>query len=141
MALSKKVEFSKQKRQEFLDLQNKKEALKIETNKEVLVLKEKLDTLNSIFNTQLKVSDFDTRELVQKAILLDADLVRFSKNKEAIKSMSEEERHKFKLEFLDAQIALKEKMKGILNSEQYTKYSQMMDRKMKSRRGKGKRKK
>ncbi|WP_158851364.1 AAA family ATPase [Algibacter sp. L1A34] len=85
MALSKKVEFSKQKRQEFLDLQNKKEALKIETNKEVLVLKEKLDTLNSIFDTQLKVSDFDTRELVQKAILLDADLVRFTKNKEAIK--------------------------------------------------------
>ena len=85
MALSKKVELSKQKRQEFLDLQNKKEALKIETNKEVLVLKEKLDTLNSVFDTQLKVSDFDTRELVQKAILLDADLVRFTKNKEAIK--------------------------------------------------------
>lgn len=85
MALSKKVELSKQKRQEFLDLQNKKEALKIETNKEVLVLKEKLDTLNSVFDTQLKVSDFDTRELVQKAILLDADMVRFTKNKEAIK--------------------------------------------------------
>lgn len=92
----------------------------------------------------LKLDLSKNQQSVVRKALLDHHTegnAKMLKNKEAIKSMSEEERHKFKLEFLDAQIALKEKMKGILNAEQYTKYSQMMDRKMKSRRGKGKRKK
>lgn len=83
--LAKQVELSKQKRQEFLDLQNKKEVLKIEYRKEQLVLKEKIQSLNAVFESQLKNSEFDTRASVQKALLLDEDAVRFTKNKEAIK--------------------------------------------------------
>lgn len=60
---------------------------------------------------------------------------KMAKNKKAMKEMSDDERHKLQVARLDAQIALKEKMKGILNAEQYAKYSQMMERKMK--RGKG----
>lgn len=85
ITLAKKVEVSKQKQQEFLDLQNKKQALKIANNKEQLVLKEKFETLNSAFETQLKNSDFDKREAVQQALLPEEVLVRFTKNKEAIK--------------------------------------------------------
>jgi hypothetical protein len=57
------------------------------------------------------------------------------------KRLTPEERTKMKSEHLDAQIALKAEMKTILNNEQYAKYSQMMERKMKNRRGKGKRRK
>lgn len=46
-----------------------------------------------------------------------------------------------KSEVLDAQIALKSKMKTILNAEQYQKYSQMMERKMKVGKRKGKKRK
>ncbi|MFD1062107.1 hypothetical protein ACFQ1Q_02520 [Winogradskyella litorisediminis] len=53
------------------------------------------------------------------------------------KKLTEDERMAMKSEALDAQIALKAKMKTILNEEQYKKYSQMVNRKMKP----GKRKK
>ncbi|QWX84654.1 AAA family ATPase [Cellulophaga sp. HaHaR_3_176] len=85
IALAKKSELSKLKRQEFLDLQNKKEALKIENKKELFVLKDKYKKLNTTFENQLYKSEFDKREAVQKAILPDEDVVRFTKNKEAIK--------------------------------------------------------
>ncbi|RNC87629.1 MAG: hypothetical protein ED556_00100 [Winogradskyella sp.] len=55
------------------------------------------------------------------------------------KELTEAERHNMQVERLDAQIALKEKMKGILNAEQYAKYSEMMDRKMKRRKQRRKR--
>lgn len=63
---------------------------------------------------------------------------RMAKNKKAMKEMSDDERHELQVARLDAQIALKEKMKGILNAEQYSKYSQMMERKMKIGKGTGK---
>lgn len=53
---------------------------------------------------------------------------------------TEEERTAMKSEALDAQIELKRKMKSILNADQYAKYSQMMERGMKNRKRKGKRK-
>ena len=83
--LAKQVESSKKELQALLDLQNKKEALKIENKKEQLVLKEKFTALNSTFETRLESSQFDKIEAVQKAILLDEDVVRFTKNKEVIK--------------------------------------------------------
>ncbi|SHH03019.1 magnesium transporter CorA family protein [Winogradskyella jejuensis] len=58
-------------------------------------------------------------------------------NKKNRKEMSDDDRHKMQTERLDAQIALKAKMKDILNDEQYAKYSQMMERQMKRRGGPG----
>lgn len=55
--------------------------------------------------------------------------------KKSDKKISDEERQKMRVERLDSQIALKAKMKTILNAQQYAKYSQMMERK----KGKGKR--
>lgn len=50
--------------------------------------------------------------------------------KKAKKDLTEAERHEIVTKKLDAQIALKQKMKDILNDEQYAKYSKMMDRRM-----------
>ena len=57
------------------------------------------------------------------------------------KKMTDEERQKIRAERLDAQIALKAKMKTILNDEQYAKFSQMMERKMHKGKRRGKRRK
>jgi len=55
---------------------------------------------------------------------------KINSQKKSKKDLTEDERHQMLSEKLDAQIALKEKMKNILNDEQYAKYSQMMDRRM-----------
>ncbi len=58
------------------------------------------------------------------------------------KDMSKEEISEKRMAMLDSQILLKTKMKEVLNTEQYEKYSTMVDRKMekgkKKRRGKRK---
>lgn len=48
-----------------------------------------------------------------------------------MKKMSAVEKHSVKVERMDGAIALKEKMKGVLNAEQYAKYSQMQERRIK----------
>ncbi|GGI55717.1 hypothetical protein [Winogradskyella haliclonae] len=57
------------------------------------------------------------------------------------KEMTDEERQKIRAGRLDAQIALKAKMKTILDDEQYAKFSQMMERKMHKGKRRGKRRK
>jgi len=61
---------------------------------------------------------------------------KVSAQKKPKKELTEDERHQMLTEKLDAQIALKEKMKNILNEEQYAKYSKMMDRRMQKAGGK-----
>ena len=51
--------------------------------------------------------------------------------KREMKNLSAEEKHSIKVERMDGVIALKEKMKDILNAEQYAKYSQMQERRIK----------
>lgn len=48
-------------------------------------------------------------------------------DKKTIKNMSDEKRQDMKINRLDSAIALKEKMKSILNENQYAKYSQMLE--------------
>lgn len=48
-------------------------------------------------------------------------------DKKARKKMTDEQRQEMKINRLDGAIALKEKMKTILNDEQYTKYSSMLE--------------
>ncbi|WP_299117532.1 hypothetical protein [uncultured Winogradskyella sp.] len=62
-------------------------------------------------------------------------------DKKSRKEMSDEELKKMRSERLDAQIALKAKMKTILDDEQYAKFSQMMERKMHKGKRRGKRRK
>ena len=60
---------------------------------------------------------------------------KFRPNKKSKKEITDEERKNMRLAILDSQIALKEKMKGILDEEQYEKYSSKIDRYMKKRKG------
>ncbi|ARV09290.1 hypothetical protein BTO05_06425 [Winogradskyella sp. PC-19] len=80
---------------------------------------------------------------VENALLGHYEIMKERKDavRKSDKKLTPEQRTKMKSEHLDAQITLKAEMKTILNAEQYAKYSQMMERKMKNRRGKGKRRK
>ena len=60
--------------------------------------------------------------------------------KKSRKDMSDEEINQLKLDRLDAQIALKEDMKAVLDADQYAKFSQMMERRMKRAKGMKKKK-
>lgn len=62
---------------------------------------------------------------------------KFDIKKKDRKEMSESERYDMQLAILDSQIELKEKMKSILDNEQYEKYSRTIERFMKK--GKGRR--
>ena len=61
-------------------------------------------------------------------------------NKESRKEMTEDQRKQIKLDRLDAAIALKEKMKSILDDQQYSKYSKMLENRGKRRMGRKTRK-
>ena len=54
-----------------------------------------------------------------------------SDRKKGFEKMTAEEKHAVKVEHMDGAIALKEKMKGVLNAEQYAKYAQMQERQIK----------
>ncbi|WP_341222230.1 AAA family ATPase [Polaribacter atrinae] len=82
--LSKKVEASKKQQQELLDLKNKQEALKLENSKAQEILKEKLKTIETTFNSQLKNSDFSLKEDVEKALLTEEQQAEYIKNKKLI---------------------------------------------------------
>ena len=60
---------------------------------------------------------------------------KFRADKKKNKEMTDEERKNMKLAILDSHIALKEKMKSILNDEQYEKYSKTIDLYTKKRKG------
>lgn len=59
--------------------------------------------------------------------------------KKSRKELTPDERHQLLSERLDAQIALKAEMKTILNDEQYSKYTKLMERRSNQRKGKGRR--
>ncbi len=82
--LSKKVEETKKQQQELLDSKNKQEALKLENIKEQELLKEKLKTIETTFNSQLKNSKFTIREDVEKALLTEQQQEQYIKNKKLI---------------------------------------------------------
>ncbi len=54
-----------------------------------------------------------------------------SDKKKGFEKMTAEEKHSVKVERMDGAIALKEKMKSVLSAEQYAKYSQMQERRIK----------
>lgn len=90
-------------------------------------------------------SDFETKHLALKLDLTkdqqkevkSALLAHYSENNAKMKERrnskvkpTPEERKKMRLARMDSQIDLKAKMKSILSAEQYTKYSEMFERKM-----------
>jgi len=78
--------------------------------------------------------DLDKNQQEQTLELLNSHFASINKSNEGKKdrkTLTEEERHELKVSRLNAQIALKEKMKEILNDDQYKKYSQMLGRRMK----------
>lgn len=90
---------------------------------------------------QLDLSETQQSQ-VQSALL--EHFTTEKKKKDAFRKSTEkptqEERVAMKSEALDAQIELKRKMKNILNDDQYEKYSQMMERRIKNGKRKGKKK-
>ena len=54
-----------------------------------------------------------------------------SATRKGMKNLTDEEKHNLKVKQLDAQIALKAKMKTILNEEQFEKFSRGLERRMK----------
>lgn len=61
-------------------------------------------------------------------------------NKASRKDMSDDKRKQMKLDRLDAEIALKENMKSVLNESQYAKYSKMLENRGKRSKGRKMRK-
>lgn len=90
---------------------------------------------------QLDLSETQQSQ-VQSALL--EHFTTEKKKKDAFRKSTEkptqEERVAMKSEALDAQIELKRKMKNILNDDQYEKYSQMIERRIKNGKRKGKKK-
>ncbi|WP_139959311.1 AAA family ATPase [Flavicella sediminum] len=84
-SFTKQLEQSKLALQQDLDLQTQNNTLKVKNTKEQVDLKEHLTSLETKFVTQLKSSDFENKEAIEKALLTEEDLKNFTKNKELIK--------------------------------------------------------
>ena len=92
---------------------------------------------------QLNLSD--EQQLNVQAILLEEAKFRKQKMKERaaqreeieVIKPSEEERFKMKLEILDHQIAMKKKMKSVLNDEQFEEWGNKMEQQKLTRKEKG----
>lgn len=83
--LDEKVESSKKELQTLVDDKTKKETLKIETNKEQKKLADELNTLNSTLDSQIKDSDFKSKQDIEKALLMPEDKQKYTQNKNRIK--------------------------------------------------------
>ncbi|WBX73701.1 AAA family ATPase [Tenacibaculum pacificus] len=81
---SRKLEESKKDVQKILEEKSVKEALKVKNNQDLKVLSEEIENLNVEFNKQLKNSDFESKEAIEKALLSKEDILKFSENKEKI---------------------------------------------------------
>ena len=82
--LTEKVEQRKKQLQKLLDLQREKEAIKVENNKEQLVLKNELSALQLSFEQQLKTSNFESLQDIKKALLNPEEKLQFAQNKKRI---------------------------------------------------------
>jgi len=82
--LTKNLEISKKDLQKALDTKTEKETLKIKNTKEQTVLTETLATLNSDLKTQIKNSNFTSKENIEKALLTQEDKLNYTQNKERI---------------------------------------------------------
>ncbi|NOQ26930.1 MAG: AAA family ATPase [Bacteroidales bacterium] len=83
--LSEKLELSKMDLQKLLDTQREKEAIKVENNKEQKALKDELSTLQTSLDSQLKESDFKSKQDIEKALLTKEDKQKYTQNKDRIK--------------------------------------------------------
>ncbi|WP_233901406.1 SbcC/MukB-like Walker B domain-containing protein, partial [Tenacibaculum piscium] len=81
---SKKLEESKKDVQKILEEKSVKEALKVKNNQDLKVLSEEIKILEIEFNKQLKNSDFESKEAIEKALLSKENILKFSENKEQI---------------------------------------------------------
>ncbi|MCG8236076.1 SbcC/MukB-like Walker B domain-containing protein [Tenacibaculum finnmarkense] len=79
-----KLEASKKTSQKLSDVKSVKEALKVKNNQDLKVLSEEIENLNVEFNKQLKNSDFESKEAIEKALLSKENILKFSENKEQI---------------------------------------------------------
>lgn len=83
--INKKVELSKKDLQILRDSINEKETLRRNTIKEQKELLDELHTLKSALDTQIKNSDFETKQAVEKALLSHEDKVKYTRNKDRIR--------------------------------------------------------
>jgi len=83
--LFEKAESSKKSLQELLDIKTEKEVLKVNNIKEQDVLNKELNTLNLQFGSQIKNSDFNTKQDIENALLTKEDKLKYAQNKERIK--------------------------------------------------------
>jgi exonuclease SbcC len=83
--LNEKLDKSKIELQKLLDIKTKKEALKVENNKEQTTLKEAHITLQSSLLSQIKDSDFTTKQEIENALLSKEDKLKFTQYKEYIR--------------------------------------------------------
>lgn len=83
--LTKKVELNKNELQKILDAKTEKEALKVKNKKEQKDLIKNLTTLQVSLNSQIKSSNFESKQDIEKAFLTREDKLKFTRNKEQIK--------------------------------------------------------
>lgn len=83
--LAKKVELSKKELQKLLDSKTEKEALKVKNNKEQNDLSNEFSTLKSSLDSQIKSSDFDSKQDIENALLTKENKLKYTQNKERIK--------------------------------------------------------
>lgn len=82
---AEKVELTKKDLQKLVDSKTEKEALQVKNNKEQNDLVADLNTLKARLNSQLKTSDFESKQAVENAFLTKEAKLKFTQNKEQIK--------------------------------------------------------
>ncbi|MDG1517788.1 MAG: AAA family ATPase [Flavobacteriales bacterium] len=92
--LAELAKSSKETLQKLLTNKAEKEALIFKSNKEQKDFHTEITSLNSKLEEQLKLTDFESKQTIENALLSNEDKNKFNKNKELIKE------NKFKLEAL-----------------------------------------
>jgi len=85
--LAENDKLSTKELQKALDDQREKEAIKVEINKEQKKLKDELSTLQVSLESQLRGSNFKSKQDIEKALLTKEDKQKYTQNKDRIKEI------------------------------------------------------
>ena len=83
--LIEKEDKIRKKLQKYIDAKNERETLKAENNKAQITLKDELYVLQKSLESQLKNSDFQSKQDIEKALLTKEEILKFTQHKDRIK--------------------------------------------------------
>ncbi|AOW16656.1 nuclease SbcCD subunit C [Polaribacter vadi] len=83
--LIEKEDKIRKKLQKYIDAKNERETLKAENNKAQISLKDELYVLQKSLESELKNSDFQSKQDIEKALLTKEEILKFTQHKDRIK--------------------------------------------------------